>query len=110
MSVINVSKVWDAPGEVLRHPKSRKSKIPLSKGHDFQKFRPKFGETQLWKKIIWKKIYQNSGKIDQKLGKSLSLSLKGSILGSDQPRARVSQVLLRYCDGMDAREYLAPIS
>ena len=29
-----------------RVPKSRKSKIPLSKGPDFQKFRPNFGEIQ----------------------------------------------------------------
>ena len=41
--------------------KSGKSKISLSKGHDFQKFRQEFGENQ--------KTFE---KIDQNLGKSLS--------------------------------------
>ena len=64
-----------------RVQKVRKSKVSLSKGHDFQKFHPKFGENQ----PKFGKIEQSLEKIDQNLGKSLSkgpkfikiLSLKG---------------------------------
>jgi len=54
-----------------RVPKSQKSKVSLSKGHDFQKFRPKFGENQ-------PKFGKNRPKFGENRATFGKKSLKGS--------------------------------